>query len=428
MLETLWRFQKDRSKRRRRAGSSDRDCQLFDSQARSLRAMAMGAATAASDADARLEDLAGRIGALIDKPADAGRAPDDFSLLAAMEMELVRLLPKELKVRTCWSIRERFECIASPRAVERYRASRPPALSTADRLPEGGLALIEADAIALLGQINRIFLMNREGERTINDLQRWVGWSIVRDGSMFMAFVIATYVLLKVMFGASGDNMTPIHFSKLFLIGLITIMFMGYLGAAMSTVRRLQAAVGEGRSRLDPYMELAPLRFGRRGIRLGMISGSIFSLLLYFIFVSGAGEMLGIKGGIFPRPVETNAAQAPNAADDASAAAAPRGGPAIGRPGRELQGALPAARVEDGSLGAEGAGESDCDVAAGPSCGWFAKFAGRLGFAGPGDVFKMLIWAFVAGFAERLVPDAIDRLVSRPVPRPGAANVGGGNE
>jgi hypothetical protein len=44
---------------------------------------------------------------------------------------------------------------------------------------------------------------------------------------------------------------------------------------------------------------------------------------------------------------------------------------------------------------------------------WFGKLATALGLLTVPDLFKLLIWAFIAGFAEQLVPDMLDSIANR---------------
>gem|GEM_PF-3345056 len=51
------------------------------------------------------------------------------------------------------------------------------------------------------------------------------------------------------------------------------------------------------------------------------------------------------------------------------------------------------------------------------ACDPFRQLSEALGLAGRLDFFKLLIWAFLAGFAERLVPDVLDSIANRAARR-----------
>jgi len=62
------------------------------------------------------------------------------------------------------------------------------------------------------------------------------------------------------------------------------------------------------------------------------------------------------------------------------------------------------------------------------SCDPFVLLADALGLADREDFFKLLIWAFLAGFAERLVPDALDSIANRAARRRRRADGSPGEE
>ncbi|HEX8192051.1 MAG TPA: hypothetical protein VF552_04060 [Allosphingosinicella sp.] len=102
-----------------------------------------------------------------------------------------------------------------------------------------------------------------------------------------------------------------------------------------------------------------------------------------------------------PASQDNQAAEATNAAAGNAAE-----GNAAGAAGGSTAGPKPAGGAAPG-----GAVPEQC--MAKDSCDPFVLLADALGLADREDFFKLLIWAFLAGFAERLVPDALDAIARR---------------
>ena len=145
---------------------------------------------------------------------------------------------------------------------------------------------------------------------------------------------------------------------------LVLVLFTGLVGATMSVLHRMEQAQGGG----DPIATSLAWEQAQGSLFFAPFSGAIFAAILYLIF--GAGLL---KGSTFPEIVTAGAG--------------------LAREG----GYLP-----------------------------FPEFIRHTGPASGLDWFKLLIWSFAAGFAERLVPDAIDRIVARRQGGPGACEPSGG--
>ena len=137
-------------------------------------------------------------------------------------------------------------------------------------------------------------------------------------------------------------------------------MFFGMLGAFTSVMRRMRNDVEQhGGGTESSYKELTALAYGKIGITFALFFGAVFALVLMLLFEGGIISTVFSKelsDFVFPSVPLTW----PN----------------------------------------NGGGTTECLV----------------GLASDSKNFgRLMVWSFIAGFAEQLVPDALDRLTKAAV-------------
>jgi hypothetical protein len=160
-----------------------------------------------------------------------------------------------------------------------------------------------------------------------------------------------------------------------FYATLLTVVYAGVMGGFISSQRRMQMIPIEG----DPLASIYALENGRNFYWLAPLMGAVFAVVLMLMFQSGI-----IESSIFPKFA------IPKISNSQVAAA-------------ESVGPIPASSKTQ-------------------------KFVLPVNST---DYALLFLWCFLAGFAERFVPDALDRLISRtdafskaPPPPPAARTEG----
>jgi hypothetical protein len=193
-------------------------------------------------------------------------------------------------------------------------------------------------------------------------------------------------VLLFIFFAARVPTSSGVSSISLFwdfgVTTLTVVVFLGAMGGLVSVQQRLQNASDAG----DQLYNVAELMHAK-GVLVSAVSGATFAAVLYLLITAGL-----LEGGLFPE------LRTPLHDGRTSPAASPTAGdaPAVSSPAGTSQGQTQQTGIS------------------------FVQFLLQTSPQSASDYAKLMIWSCLAGFAERLVPDPLSRVVARKETEPKA--------
>lgn len=337
-----------------------------------------------------------------------------WSDIYSFDLALIDWRPLENLVRKAYDARSKYRSIAGQKEYDEYLASKPPDLTailikpsalkaepeaheeppdsqepsetdTEEEIP-GSAEIVQrvlaADIRYLLSKFYLYYAMlpMREGVR-----EQLTNKAV----KMTIAFLTIIVFLALISLGAlrifvPGRLQEIFDVTGVFGLTLGSVICAGIVGGCVSMLQRIQSAPTEG----DALFNLAALSNGWRGLSLSPLYGAIFAALLFVLFAAGI-----LKGSVFPT-IETARGQNAPAANPAPTAT-PTPVPASSENATQTASPSPLTDTQrTGILHAQ-----DFLKETGPKDG--VSFA------------LLMIWSFIAGFAERLVPDTLNRLVTK---------------
>lgn len=331
------------------------------------------------------------------------------------DMEILELLSEEDLVRKAYDMRSKYRSIAGVRDYDAYIASKPPDLTTLQiesiKKTEDRVSItaevLRADIRYLLGQfyLHYSLMPLREGLR--DELTRRARkWTLIFLG-IFTVLIISSQIIGRASprFSVLVDSTVAIVTST---VGVV--IFSGIMGGCISMLQRIQSAPNEG----DALYNLAALSHGWKGISLSPLYGAIFAMLLYVLFTAGI-----LKGAVFPEVETLREVKTQTDASASSATSSPS------HAQERLGDTPPASEPTTATASTQSSASATPSTVPTPSTTTIAQNTQKpppalrsLPFSSTapvdGKAYALLvIWSFIAGFAERLVPDTLNRLVTK---------------
>jgi uncharacterized membrane protein YraQ (UPF0718 family) len=332
-----------------------------------------------------------------------------WSNIYTFDLVLVDFKSPEDLIRKAYEARNRYRNVAGQKEFDEYQASKPPDLAAIriapNENPPQPEQIIErslrADIKYLLDKIYMYYAllpMREKLRERLTAKARKMTYFFVGMVTIIILFNVGGLLLTSYGFLAKFANL-----SVMFGLTVATVAIAGVLGGCVSMLQRIQSAPGEG----DALFNLASLTNGWIGLSISPLYGAIFASLLFVLFSAGI-----LKGTVFPE-INTPGAksEAPAVAAEANRAPSNPGDEKVSKTAAD---ALPAAA------------NSVKPAAAGNSVsGTVLEIKDFLRETGPTNGVSyglLIIWSFIAGFAERLVPDTLIRMVAKNEAIQGTSN------
>jgi hypothetical protein len=233
-----------------------------------------------------------------------------------------------------------------PQLRERYALAVGPKGPKPEPVAAEGASREELEAEALSLLERLKLLYTLSSEREILT-GRMRRWALGLLGALFVALMVTRVLPNLTPPGAAREAVNVIA-------NFALIAFVGAAGAMVSVLRRTESAMESASSEIDPVRQVSALSQGLTAVFIAAFVGMSVSFVLVAFFASGLVREGAIVGGgaasLFPQIMPCR---------------------------------------------------YDCPI----------SLVNRgLMFPGAGDSAKMMVWAFIGGFSEQLVPDVLDRL------------------
>lgn len=356
--------------------------------------------------------------------------------LYLFEMLLADVRPVGTLRSKVLSLRRDYRNVAGQVEYDEYLASKPKnLLDPPDPRdpPDAGAnyeTLLRDDLKDLLGRLFKRYAILPVREARLKRLT-------VSASILCFLFLVVLLIIIILIGAPPGAGL------RLPSIALFVVLVSGAMGGFVSALQRIQSSPTEG----DSIYNLSMLYHGSYAVFVAPLTGAIFAILLYMMFTGKILEGRFFPDVYTPSAATMEAASAPTPsptptpqtdANLAPAAAAPTRTPAPARTPRPTPQPDANANLNanvNANINANSNASADNENAGGVNTNSNAaarapaeptptprpvpkaslgvrSFLYESGPAGGQDYALLVIWSFIAGFAERFVPDSLNRLIA----------------